>query len=125
MESNTDFFTPEDLANEILDKMPKEIWEQGKTFLDPTCGSGNLLIAVAKRKLSLGHNPTDILDSLFGMEIEEHYMEECRQGLLDVCGDTKENRRIVEDHIITGDFLNTKHFSQSKMAINLFFKGII
>lgn len=55
-----EIFTPPYLVNEMLDKLTEygpEIWEEGKTFIDPACGNGNFLIEVLKRKLDLGHNP--------------------------------------------------------------------
>ena len=54
-------FTPAPLVNEMLDKLAKygpESWKPGKTFLDPACGNGNMLVEVLKRKISLGHDET-------------------------------------------------------------------
>ncbi len=43
-------FTPAPLVNEILDKLPTEIWKDAsKTWLDPTAGNGNFLVEVKKR----------------------------------------------------------------------------
>ena len=48
-------FTPDTLVNEILDKLPKNVWQEGEehTVLDPTCGNGQFLIWVLLRKLLL------------------------------------------------------------------------
>ena len=39
--SSDEVFTPPNIANEILNNLPKEIWEdESSTFLDPVCKSG-------------------------------------------------------------------------------------
>jgi len=51
-------FTPPDLLNETLDLFPSEIWSNPNlTWLDPTCGSGNFLVAIYER-LMLGLEKT-------------------------------------------------------------------
>lgn len=48
--SNDEVFTPPSLANEILDLLPTEIWQDpDATFLDPVCKSGVFLREIAKR----------------------------------------------------------------------------
>lgn len=42
--------TPASIVNEMLDKLPKEIWgDKNKTFLDPVCGTGKFLIGIYER----------------------------------------------------------------------------
>ena len=42
--------TPPDRANEVLDMLPKEVWENEKLkWLDPGCKSGVFLREIAKR----------------------------------------------------------------------------
>ena len=48
--SNDEVFTPPNIANEMLDLLPKEIWSDPKVkFLDPCCKSGVFLREIAKR----------------------------------------------------------------------------
>src|SRR5690242_3926914 len=48
--SNDEVFTPPNLANEMLDLLPKEIWNNSDAkFLDPVCKSGVFLREIAKR----------------------------------------------------------------------------
>ncbi len=48
--SNDEVFTPPQLANQVLDMLPKEIWnDKTITFLDPACKSGVFLREIAKR----------------------------------------------------------------------------
>jgi site-specific DNA-methyltransferase (adenine-specific) len=48
--SNDEVFTPPELANQMLDLLPDEIWsDPDATFLDPACKSGVFLREIAKR----------------------------------------------------------------------------
>lgn len=48
--SNDEVFTPPQLANEVLDLLPKEIWENKNTkFLDPCCKTGVFLREITIR----------------------------------------------------------------------------
>lgn len=48
--SNDEVFTPPNLANQILDLLPKSIWsDKNATFLDPVSKSGVFLREIAKR----------------------------------------------------------------------------
>ena len=80
-----EIFTPSWLVVQMLDKLNEyghEAWEDGKTFCDPACGNGNMLIEVLKRKLSLKHNPLIAIQSIYGADIMEDNIRECRERLL-------------------------------------------
>lgn len=48
--SSDEVFTPPDVANQVLDLIPKNIWKNPETkFLDPSCKSGVFLREAAKR----------------------------------------------------------------------------
>lgn len=48
--SNDEVFTPPELANQVLDLLPDELWsDPNATFLDPACKSGVFLREIAKR----------------------------------------------------------------------------
>lgn len=50
--SNDEVFTPPQLANQILDMLPTDLWiDRNATFLDPVCKSGIFLREIAKRLL--------------------------------------------------------------------------
>ena len=83
-------FTPSWLTNQMLDKLNEygpESWEEGKTFLDPACGNGNMLIEVLKRKIELGHDPFISLKSIYGVDIMGDNIRECRLRLLKIMKD--------------------------------------
>ena len=50
--SNDEVFTPPEIANRMLDLLPKEIWSDSKVkFLDPFSKSGVFLREITKRLL--------------------------------------------------------------------------
>lgn len=77
-------FTPKFLVNEMLDKLPKEVWEENKTFIDPACGNCNFLIEVLRRKLICKHNPIDAIKSIYGVDIMSDNVKEGQLRLLKV-----------------------------------------
>ena len=78
-------FTPLSLVNEMLDKLPSEVWEDPiKTFLDNSAGNGNFLVEILKRKLSLGHDPIQAISSIYGVELMQDNVDEMKQRLLEV-----------------------------------------
>ena len=51
--SNDEVFTPPELANAMLDALPKKLWQnENATFLDPCCKSGVFLREIAKRLIA-------------------------------------------------------------------------
>jgi site-specific DNA-methyltransferase (adenine-specific) len=51
--SNDEVFTPPNIANQMLDLLPEEIWrDKNVTFLDPACKSGVFLREIAKRLMA-------------------------------------------------------------------------
>lgn len=55
--SNDEVFTPPDIANQMLDMLPQELFQNpDTTFLDPACKSGVFLREIAKR-LIVGLEP--------------------------------------------------------------------
>lgn len=93
-------FTPPKLVNEMLDKLPKEVWTDNKTFLDPAAGNGNMLIEVLKRKLSHNHDPLQALSTLYGTDIMADNIREARIRLIKVIRDhVKSNHLPAPDRI--------------------------
>jgi len=78
-----EIFTPHFLVNEMLDKLPKSVWEENKTFCDPACGNGNMLVHVLYRKLAVyDHDPLKALQSIYGVDIMRDNIRETRIRLL-------------------------------------------
>jgi len=82
-----EFFTPAWLVNEMLDKLNEygpESFEKGKTFLDPSCGTGNILVEILKKLLKLHNDPLNALRSIYGVDIMQDNILECRERLLNL-----------------------------------------
>lgn len=117
-------FTPRKLVNQILAKLPKEVWKKGKTFCDPACGNGNLLILVLERKINRGHKPLEALRCIYGVDIMRDNIRECRMRLLKVVSLWE---TITEEHIRTVfkniKFLNSVKFPKGALDYDFSFKS--
>ena len=111
-------FTPDKLVNEMLDKLPHEVFtDKDKTVLDNSCGNGQFLFQVMFRKMKhmiLGcGRPTykahkQALSTIYGVELDPKNAEECRLRLLK--GSTSQELRDIVDHnIICADGLDQHH----------------
>ena len=75
-------FTPLPLVDEILDKLPPEVFtDPTKSFLDPACGDGNFLIRVLHYKLSHNHDPIHALSTTYGVDIMPDNITQCKARL--------------------------------------------
>lgn len=87
-------FTPAWLVNDMLDLVKDETERIDSRFLEPACGSGNFLVPVLNRKLSVvqrkyGKNNFERrhyalfgLMCIYGIELLEDNAAECRNNLL-------------------------------------------
>lgn len=100
-------FTPIPLVNEMLDKLPPEVFiDPSKTFCDPAAGNGNFLVEVLKRKLVNIH-PLQSLQTIYGVELMEDNVEEMKERLLSLIPEKfhKEAKVILDHNIICHDAL--------------------
>lgn len=93
------------------------------TILEPACGNGNFLAEILSQKLSNCHTEYEALlsaKSLFGIDIQEDNVRECRERLCNLLferfpnSDKKEVESVLQKNIVCGDFLTKKHWSQGK-----------
>ena len=109
-------FTPTALVNEMLDKLPKNVFtDKSKTFLDNSCGNGQFLFAVMERKMAKGATHKQALETIYGIELDPKNAEECRERLLMGSRDS-ELREIVNHNIICADALNPNHKGWNKVG---------
>lgn len=92
-------FTPPGLAEAMLDLVRDESERIDSRFLEPACGSGNFLVPVLQRKLAtvrLSYGESDFekrhhallaLMSIYGIELLDDNVAECRENLLEVFAD--------------------------------------
>jgi len=97
-------FTPPSLVRKLVSSLPTEVWKENKTFLDPACGNGNLLIAVLWRKIERGHSPLEALKTIYGVDIMPDNIKECRLRILGLISlfqaVTKEHIKAVLTNIV-------------------------
>lgn len=99
-------FTPPELVNEMLDRLPPELWSDPmKTYIDPACGTGNFLIEVVRRKIEAGSAPLQALETTYGIDIMEDNVLECRQRLLSVAGNPPGGEQVVARRVKQADAL--------------------
>ena len=100
---NGEVFTPTELVQEILDKIPTEIFiDPNKTYLDPSCGDGQFLGEVLIRKVENGIDFEQALSTIYGVDLMQDNVDLCRERLL--CGQ-EHLRPIVEKNIVCADAL--------------------
>lgn len=84
-------YTPIWVVNEMIDGLEKEsdaFSDVSKTFLEPSCGTGNFVVEIYRRKLNKCKNDRGkaeiALRSLWCIELLEDNMLECRQRVKDI-----------------------------------------
>ena len=89
-------FTPASMVEAMLDLVKDESERIDSRFLEPACGSGNFLVPVLKRKLATvqarygkndfekRHHALLALMSIYGIELLEDNVAQCRENLLEV-----------------------------------------
>lgn len=104
-------FTPLPLVDEILDKLPPELFtDPTKTFLDPACGDGNFLVQVIKKKIKNGSTKTQAIETTYGVDLMPDNIDHCQNRLLQIVGITPEHAEIVDHNIVCADSLNEWDF---------------
>ena len=103
IKSTGEIFTPTLLVQEILDKLPQELFQDPtKTFLDPSCGDGQFLSEVLIRKMQNGIDFKTALSTIYGVDLMPDNVELCKTRLL--CG-ANSLRYIVDKNIVCADGL--------------------
>lgn len=91
-------FTPPTLVNEMLNKLPSTVWQEGKTYLDPSCGNGNFLVEVLNRKIEIyHHNPLEALKTIYGVDLMQDNVSECQVRLL---SEVMEYEPLTREHVV-------------------------
>lgn len=80
-------FTPPHIVSKMLDLIPQDkLQDPLSTWLEPTCGTGNFLIEILKRKLSYSKGDSrtyalKCLSSIYGIDISPENVHESRDRL--------------------------------------------
>jgi len=88
----------------MLDKLPADCWLPEKTWLEPSCGTGNFLVQILERKLEAGHPPLQALSTIYGVDIMEDNIQIARARLLEMCP-VAGAEAIINKNIVVADAL--------------------
>lgn len=91
IDSFGEVFTPDNVVKDMLDipGLKEYTYDIGKTFFEPSCGTGNFLIEVARRKVEAAlksekerkYAALKISTSLYGIDIQYDNVNECIRRL--------------------------------------------
>lgn len=128
-------FTPDFIVNDMINLVKQESERIDSRFLEPACGTGNFLVEILRRKLEIvknryknsqfdfERNTVLAVSSLYGVDILEDNLEECRLNLFNlfenyynklfkknVNEDYKKSvKYILDKNILLGNALNLKN----------------
>ena len=82
-------FTAQKQVSDMVDLISDTVSELSSTVFEPACGTGNFLVEILKRKLSLINYTVPIemqlllaVSSMYGVDIQNDNVEECRQRIM-------------------------------------------
>lgn len=119
-------FTPDFLIAQMLDQFPPDAWESDKCWLEPTCGNGQFILAILRRKITanLKHmrpfmSLMRALDTTFGTDIMDDNISDCRMRIYteiviphwdsyNVHGDRRFNERWQVACVVSNNIRRTK-----------------
>lgn len=124
VQKHGEVYTPTWVVDDMLNLLPKEIWNINKTFLEPACGEGAFLVEIYKRKLEnikvkiqqeWEWQATIATSSIYGIELLEDNAEQCAMNLIRVFTKFYDNIFPVsqdEDIIKTIQFILSRNIIQ-------------
>jgi hypothetical protein len=106
VKSTGEVFTRDWMVRYGLDQIEKEdptaFSDPAKTFIDPTCGDGAMLVEALIRKMERGISFEQALATIYGVDLMPDNVKLCQDRLL--CGQ-EHLRHIVEKNIVCADAL--------------------
>jgi SAM-dependent methyltransferase len=136
-------FTSEREVNAMLDLVKDETEKLESTFLEPACGTGNFLAEILRRKLAVvkrrykgnqldfERNSTIAIASVYGVDILQDNIVECRARLFDIFNEMyiktykkksrdsvrKAVKFILDKNIVWGDALSLETVGDNSQTI--------
>lgn len=113
----TEVFTPEWLVKDMCDMLEREnpeedVFSPWHTFLEPSCGDGNFVLEILRRKFqrcTCRQDYTTALESVYGLELQADNVSECIRRVTELARQyfkpTKDELQIINDHYIMCDSL--------------------
>ena len=74
-------FTPPELISKMLDGLPKRLFAENASFIDPFCGNGNFLVEVMKKKIAMGVKSQRAMDKTYGVDISKDNLLEAKERM--------------------------------------------
>ena len=122
LKQTAEIFTPKELVEEILNKLPENVWEENKTFCDPAAGNGNFLIEIYKYKVEKYNlDPIKSLETIYGVDLMPDNVAEIKFRLynqIKIYLDDKFDNYKEEIQ----DILNTNILCKNSLSFNFEFK---
>lgn len=103
VQDHGEVFTPDFLVEQMLDVFPDDAWLPEKNWLEPSCGNGNFILGILRRKIAHGHSLEQALNTTFGVDILIDNIRECHSRIYDqiVLPYWKEHGRINRVRVIS------------------------
>ena len=106
-----EFFTPYSIVKRMCDKIPDEDWsDPTKTFLEPTFGSGQVVVCIVWNRVQQGVDWQTALKTLYGVELMADNVLECHDRVIDLLTklgiefDERTARKIMKKNLVCSDF---------------------
>jgi hypothetical protein len=112
IKKNGEVFTPISFVRKIMDTSNVI---DSKIDSDISCGNGNFLLEVLQRKMLNGITHLDALQTIYGVDINETNIEECKHRL-SLGKSDKEIWDILNHNIICADALDPNHSGWKKVG---------
>lgn len=80
--SSQEIWTQPREVNAMCDMLPKEMFQPDKRFLEPSCGDGNFVVEIYRRKLkncTCRKDAETALASVWAIELQQDNMEVCKE----------------------------------------------
>lgn len=76
-------WTPYSIIERMMDKIDKKLWkDETRTNLDPTMGSGNIVISMLYRRIvEYGQTPLIALSNVYGVELDRKTLNYARKRI--------------------------------------------
>lgn len=98
-------WTPPEIISKMMGMVSDEEWAKpNDNMLDPTCGTGNIIVCMVLNKIYHGIDPTTAIEHVYGIELLPQNVKICRERLLKIVGNTAKHREIVKKNIVCSDF---------------------
>jgi len=106
-------YTPTYIVQEMISLVSNRDWgDPSLICLEPTCGNGQFIEPLIKKKMEAGLSPEDACNTVFGLDILSDNVNECRQRVWDIVNplvNGKKNkdrlRAILINNIVVANFI--------------------